>query len=141
MEANLLINMVKKYIETNSLEFPNSGGRMEFEVIGERRTDKFVINITRKKKSDKSASYQGRMKKDDTILMRLDVNPSAVHTNPSTGEKIIGTHLHIYDEKFEIQEAIPFDIENKDLFQLCFTFFEKFNIIVKPSISHQTSFL
>ena len=67
--------------------------------------------------------------------MRLDVNPTGVHTNPD-GEKINGTHLHIYTEDYDERYAIEFDTENKDLFELCFTFFKKFNIINGENVFH-----
>jgi hypothetical protein len=37
----------------------------------------------------------------------------------------------------ELKEAIPFDVNNKDLYQLCFSFFERFNIVDPPTISNQ----
>ena len=72
--------------------------------------------------------------------MRLDMNPTAIHTNPS-GEKICGTHLHIYTEEYEMREAVPFDVKDKDLFATCFTFFEKFNIVEPPEIVYSPNLL
>ena len=122
-EANMLIEMLKKTVEEHSSqEFPKSSGKLSFDVIGERRTDEFVINIDRKGINAKGCTYQGRIKSNNTILMRLDVNPTSIHENPSTREKIKGSHLHIYSEKYDMQEAIPFDMENKDLYDLCYSF-------------------
>ena len=71
--------------------------------------------------------------------MRLDINPTGVHENPSDRKKIYGSHIHIYTEEYELAEAIPFDTEGKDLYDLCYTFFEKFNIIESPQIIYQHS--
>lgn len=136
-EATLLIDMAKKVVKQTNLEFPTTKGSIDFDVVGERRTDAFIVNIDRKGINAQGCSYQGRIKSSNMILMRLDVNPTAVHVNPSNGEKILGTHLHVYSETYEMSEAIPFDIGNKDLYKICFIFFERFNIIEPPAITYQ----
>ena len=68
--------------------------------------------------------------------MRLDVNPTTVHSNPD-GEKITGTHIHIYTEEHDMGFAMPFDVENRDLYQLCYSFFEQFNIVEPPRVIQQ----
>ena len=83
-----------------------------------------------------SASYQGRVRTSCIILMRLDVNPTQPHINPD-GQKIMGTHLHIYTENNDMTCAVPFDINNSDLYQLCFAFFERFNIVEPPDVYQQ----
>jgi hypothetical protein len=138
-EADMLIDMLKKAVE-KEISFPSSKGRVEFDVSGDRREDIFVVNISRKGIDDTGASYQGRVRSSGVILMRLDVNPTAVHTNPNN-EKIHGTHLHIYTEEHDMGIAIPFDVGNKDLFQLCYSFFERFHIIEPPIITQQLSII
>ena len=140
-EANMLIDMLKKTVKKSALNFPTSKGGISFDVIGERRTDEFVINIDRKGINHQGCSYQGRIKSNDVILLRLDVNPTSKHVNPSDGAEFSGTHLHIYTEEYDMREAIPFDTENKDLYSLCNTFFERFNIIEPPVIIQQTKLL
>ena len=133
----MLIGMLKRTVE-QTVAFPSSKGKVVFDVQGERREDIFVVNIDRKGINAAGASYQGRVRTSGVILMRLDVNPTSVHSNPD-GEKIMGTHLHIYTEEHEMGSAIPFDVENKKLYELCYTFFEKFNVIEPPSIIHQNT--
>ena len=139
-EADMLIDMLKKVVKKHTLKFPSAKGKLSFDVIGERRTDKFVVNIDRKGLNAQGCTYQGRIKSNNFILLRLDINPTAVHPNPSSGEKIHGSHLHIYTEDHEMREAIPFDTEGKDLYELCFTFFKRFNIVEPPSLTYQYSF-
>ena len=134
-EADMLIDMLKKTVE-EEISFPSGKGRVEFNVTGDRREDMFVINISRKGINATGATYQGRVRTSGVLLMRLDVNPTAVHPNPD-GEKIEGTHLHIYTEKHDMGYAIPFDIESKDLYQLCFSFFERFTIVEPPTVMQQ----
>jgi hypothetical protein len=132
-EAEKLIAMIKKYLGNKEFVFPNSKGKICFEVKGERRTDDFVVNIERKGIDASKMTYQGRVKSNNTILMRIDINPTSIHTNPS-GETIYGSHIHIYSKDFDIKEAIPINWNDKDPFEACFDFFEKFNIIEYPKI-------
>lgn len=136
-EAEMLIEMLKSTIKKHALQFPSAKEKLSFDVIGERRTDVFTINIDRKGINANGCTYQGRVKSNNIVLLRLDVNPTAKHRNASDGQLIIGTHIHIYDEEYELGEAIAFDIENKSLDELCQTFFEKFNIINPPEVAYQ----
>ncbi|MCL2058546.1 MAG: hypothetical protein FWH01_05740 [Oscillospiraceae bacterium] len=137
-EADMLIEMLKKTV-TKELELPSGKGRVEFDVTGDRKEDVFVVNISRKGINENSASYQGRVRYGSgAILMRLDVNPTQPHRNPG-GDKIVGAHLHVYSEEYGERVAIPFDIENKDLFDLCYAFFKRFNIIEPPNVIMQMS--
>jgi len=138
-EADMLITMLKKTVEKHSLEFPEAKGKLSFDVIGERRTDEFVVNIDRKGINAQGCTYQGRIKSNNIILLRLDVNPSGGLQNPS-GEEITGSHLHIYTAEHEMREAIPFDIGKKDLYDLCYSFFERFSIVESPELVQQSSF-
>ena len=132
-EADTLIAMLKRAIE-KEISFPHSKGRVEFYVQGERKDDVFAANISRKGINANGASYQGRVRTSGVILLRLDVNPTAVHLNPD-GETISGTHLHIYSEEHGMSLAVPFDIESKNLFQLCQAFFVRFNIVEPPNMT------
>ncbi len=139
-EAKYLIDMMKNKVKDEIIDFPSCKGKIVFDVIGEKKNDLFTVNIDRKGKNANGCTYQGRVKANNQILIRLDVNPSSVHVNPSNGKKIEGTHLHIYSEKYEMSEAIPFDVNNKDLFDMCFEFFKLFNIVDVPTIQSQIEF-
>lgn len=138
-EADSLISMLKTTVEQYII-LPQTKGSVSFDVVGEKKKDsKFVINIDRKGLDCTGCTYQGRVKQTNQILMRLDVNPTSKHINPGSGEVITGTHLHIFSEQYDMKYAIPFDINNSDLFQTCYTFFEKFNVIKPPSVVYQNS--
>lgn len=136
-EATALIKMLKEYVQEQSIEFPHRKEKIQFDVCGERMGDEFVINIERKGINNKGCTYQGREKSNNMVLLRLDVNPTAKHRNPSNGEVITGTHLHIYTEEHETKEAIPFDVGNKDLYEICFRFFNEFNVTNNPIVPYQ----
>ena len=138
-EAKALIAELKRYVEKEMYTFPTSQNRkIEFDVVGEKRGNEFIINIEKKPINPKGYTWQGRYQKLNTILLRLDVNPSARHVNPgSSDDVIIGTHLHIYSEEFEDRYAIQFDVTDKNLFQICMDFFEQFSVIEPPHILYQ----
>jgi len=135
-EAETLISMLKKSAE-ESIELPNASGRIQFNAVGTRRENQFTINISRKGINNSGATFQGRESSNGNILVRLDVNPTAVHINPSDGTRIVGTHLHVYTEEYAMGQAVSFDVGNKDLYELCYVFFEKFNLIEPPKVAYQ----
>ncbi|MBQ4513638.1 MAG: hypothetical protein II969_11650 [Anaerolineaceae bacterium] len=132
-EAKLLIEELKKYADQAALDFPNREKRkLRFDVFGEKRGHEFIINIEKKPYNPQGYTWQGRYNRDNTILLRLDINPSSRHVNPGTDEVIVGSHLHIYTEEFEDRYAVPFDTGNKFLSQICMEFFEQFHVIEPP---------
>lgn len=136
-EADELIAMLKRTVE-QVINFPDSKGSASFDVVGECRNNEFVINIDRKGMLAEKCTYQGRIKQNNQVLMRLDIDPNGKHTNPEPdGTIIYGNHLHIYTEEHDMKLAMPFDVENKDLYELCYVFFEKFKIIEPPNILYQ----
>lgn len=138
-EADKLIAMLKRTVEER-IEFPHKKGGVSFLVVGEHRNDEFIINIDRKGKSSEKCTYQGRVRQSNQVLMRLDIDPNGRHTNPPPDSLVItGNHLHIYSEEHDMKYAIPFDIEGKDLYELCYTFFVKFNIMEPPAVFCQVT--
>lgn len=137
-EARTLIDMLKHEVLKQHRKFPEDKTRLEFDVVGTYSRDEFTVTIARKGFDLDGCTYQGRTKSENTVLMRLDVNPTSVHINPINGEKITGTHLHIYTEEYGDKYAIPFDVNNQNLCEICFTFFEKFNIIDMNFSEQQT---
>ncbi len=132
-EAENMITMLKHYVDGVALGFPDAGGKLNFSVIGETRSDKFAVSVYRQRLNETGGTFQGRTENSNIVLMRLDVNPTAVHQNPD-GEKICGTHLHIYNEEYGDKFAVPFDTKDKDLFQNCLIFLNKFNIVDSDDI-------
>mgnify|MGYP004508961955 FL=1 len=126
-EAIKLIEIMKERVRDSLLQFPNRGEKLEFDVIGKDDGTKFIVNINRGTVDINKCTYQGRTFINSIPLMRLDITNS-IHVN-SDGTKIVGNHIHIYNENTEMRDAIPFDIEDADLYNVCLRFFEKFNIM------------
>jgi len=71
-EADSLIAMLKRTVEQQkNLSFPSRKGKLCFDVLGERRTDEFVVNIDRKGINAQGCTYQGRIKSNNIILLRV----------------------------------------------------------------------
>lgn len=126
-EALRLIDLLKEKVTETSINFPKAGNKIEFDVIAIENKNKFTINIYRGSINKQKCTYQGRTAINNIPLLRLDVTKSS-HINPD-GTKIEGTHLHIYREENDINYAIPFNIDNPNLYAYCLSFFEKFNLI------------
>lgn len=135
-EAEYLLKMLKKSL-IEEITFPERGNSVEFDVIGSEKKDLFTTRIYRGKINSTKYEISARIKKDGIMLLELHVNPGKTHVNPD-GEKIIGSHWHIYSEKYGRKQAFPADDIHSDHFvDNTLLFMEKFNIIEKPSINYQ----
>lgn len=71
------------------------------------------------------------------MLLELHINPSNIHTNPD-GEKITGSHWHIYSEEYgRLWAFVAEDIESENFVDNAIIFLEKFNVIERPTINFQ----
>lgn len=135
-EADELLKMLKRCVDA-SIALPSCGFRKDYDVFAiEQKNEKFIVSINRKCSFVDKVSYVARYRKDNTLLLRLDVAPTASHKNPPElgGEIIDGTHLHLYREGFEVKYAIPFDVKDINLEKNFFEFLDQFNVIDRPSI-------
>lgn len=135
-EAEDLINMLKKTL-IEEITFPTKGNSIEFDVVGNTKKDLFTTRIYRGKINSQKYEIGARIKKDGTMLMELHINPGKPHLNPN-GEKIVGTHWHVYTEEYGRRQAyLAEDIFSNKFVENTILFMEKFNIIEKPSINFQ----
>lgn len=135
-EAERLLNMLKSSID-NELSFPSMGEYIEFDVVGKASKDLFATKIYRGKINRKKYEIGARIKKDGIMLLELHINPGKVHQNPD-GEKICGSHWHIFSEEYGRRYAFPADnIESEKFIENTIAFLEKFNVIDKPSFIFQ----
>lgn len=139
-EAKRLIEMVKSSLVA-AINFPSRGKTKEFDVVGDTKKDVFSINIFRAKIQPFKYNFGARIKKNGIMLLELHINQSAVHRNPD-GEKITGSHWHIYTEDYGRDYAFTADEVQSDLFvDNAIKFLEKFKVVEKPAIIHQMEIL
>jgi len=135
-EADELLQMLKKCVD-KAVKLPIYGQRMDYETVSVvQKSERFIISVNRRNLMTDKISYLARYKKDNTILLRLDVAPTSPHINPDIlgGEKITGTRLHLYREGFDTKYAIPFEPQDSDLEKTFYEFLDKFNVKEKPLI-------
>lgn len=136
LEAESLLKMLKNTL-VDEIDFPRKGESIEFNVAGDTKKDIFTTKIYRGKINQKKYELGARIKKDGIMLLELHINPGKVHVNP-TGEKIHGSHWHIYSEEHGRRQAYPADdITSEKFIENTITFLDKFNVIEKPSIKFQ----
>ena len=102
-EADTLIAMRKRFLNPHTISLP-PGVNETHELIGDEQREIFLLDLWRgiMRLSKYKMQTRGRI---TVVLVRLDIN-GAPHTNPD-GQKIDGTHIHIYREGFDDKWAFP----------------------------------
>ena len=133
-EAETLLNMLKRAFD-DEITFPSKGESIEFDVIGDSKRDLFTTKIYRGKINSQKYEISARIKKNNLMLLELHINPSNPHLNPN-GEKLIGSHWHIYTEKYGRRQAfLAEDLHSENFVENTIMFMKKFNIIERPTIN------
>lgn len=128
--------MVKRTL-VSEINFPSKGKAEEFNVVGDSKQDVFAVNIFRGKINRFKYNIGARIIKNGIMLLELHINPSNIHTNPD-GEKITGSHWHIYSEEYgRLWAFVAEDIESENFVDNAIIFLEKFNVIERPTINFQ----
>lgn len=135
-EADRLLRMLKRTL-ISEISFPEKGESVEFQVAGDGKQDIFTVNIFRGKINRLKYNIGARIVKNGILLLELHINPSNVHPNPD-GEKITGSHWHIYSEEYGRLWAFPAEnIDSEVFIENTMLFLEKFNVIESPTINFQ----
>lgn len=136
VEADRLLKMLKRTL-ISEINFPTIGESVEFNVAGDSKQDIIAINIFRGKINRLKYNIGARIVKNGILLLELHINPSNVHPNPD-GEKITGSHWHIYSEEYGRLWAFPAEnIDSEEFIENTMLFLEKFNVIESPTINFQ----
>lgn len=80
---------------SESIDFPDKGEQIEFELSGDTKKGIFITKIYRGRINHKKYEIGVRVKKNNKLLFELYISPGKVHPNPD-GRKIMGSHWHIY---------------------------------------------
>lgn len=138
-EARRLLAMLKNTVE-KAIQFPECGDKIEFHAVGDTKRDMFSLQIYRSKKNVEKYDICALIRICDRPLLELHINPGAAHQNPD-GKKIVGSHWHIYSEKYGRNRAFPAENIQSDKFvDNTVLFLRKFNVIKKPNIQFQLEF-
>ena len=72
-------------------------------------------------------------------LLSLDIDDVAEHRNPD-GQKISGSHWHIYTEEYNRALAFPAEnIDSANFVENSLLYFRKINLIHPPQVHEQSS--
>lgn len=135
-EADELIAILKKCVDFE-MYLPQKGSREEYEVRDvDTFSEIFTVFINRRNKFNDKCSFTLRYKKTNSILLRLDTNPTRAHTNPD-GEVISGTHIHRYVEGFDEKFAMAVNFDSSSLEQDLLYFLNVANIEEPAKIGTQ----
>lgn len=139
-EADRLLKMLKRSLISET-SFPAKGESTEFHVAGDSKQDIFAINIFRGKLNRLKYNIGARIVKNGILLLELHMNPSNVHRNPD-GEKITGSHWHVYSEEYGRLWAFPAEnMDSEEFVENTMLFLKKFNVIEIPAISFQMEYI
>lgn len=135
-EIDALLKMLKKSL-ADEIFIPQNGDSKEFQVQGDDKKSIFNVHVYRGRRAANKYNIGARIEKNNFLLLELHINPSNVHINPD-GTKIIGSHWHIYSEKYGRREAFPAaDLTSDDFVECTISFLTKFNVVEQPSIKYQ----
>lgn len=104
-EADSLIAMSKQFAGSATIIL-SPGIDESYDLIGDDKHERFLLDVWRGTLRLTKYKYQNRAR-TAIVLVRLDIDGSP-HTNPN-GQKIGGTHIHVYREGFETRWAFPLD--------------------------------
>ncbi len=135
-EATKLIEMAKRALVAE-INFPSRGTSKSFDVVGDTKADLFTVNIFRGRIPHTKCNFGARIKKNNVMLLELHISPTQVHVNPN-GEKITGSHWHIYSEEYGRSQAFPAtDISEESFVENTLSFLRKFNVVEPPDVTFQ----
>lgn len=106
-EADALLAVEKVFVQAKTISFP-AGLDESYELVSVDRKEQFMLDISRASIKISKLKFQNRARKA-IVLVRLDID-GAPHTNPD-GEKMGGTHVHLYREGYESRWAYPLDAQ------------------------------
>lgn len=105
-EAEQLIQMVKHFVNAPAVISIPPGADDTYELAGPNDREKFLLDVWRGTLRLTKLRFQDRVR-TVVVLVRLDVD-GAPHSNPD-GQRLAGTHLHIFREGFDDRWAYPVD--------------------------------
>ncbi|WP_278801945.1 DUF6978 family protein [Bifidobacterium pullorum] len=129
-EADRLISEVKHAVE-QVFCMPSEGEKnAEFHVQSDSDDEDFIIALYRGSINKGRHSVSARITRLGIPLLRLCVNGQP-HQNPD-GERIGGTHWHVYTEGLDDWVAFPANLESEGFAEDTIALLDKFNVIRKP---------
>jgi hypothetical protein len=105
-EADQLMQMIKHFVrDPGTITIP-PGADDTYELAGPNDRERFLLDVWRGTLRLTKLRFQNRVR-TVVVLVRLDID-GAPHTNPD-GDRLSGTHLHLFREGYDDRWAFPLD--------------------------------
>lgn len=105
-EADHLIQMSKHFVRPPASITIPPGGDDTYELASIDDRETFLLDVWRGALRLTKLKFQNRVR-TAVVLVRLDID-GAPHTNPD-GQRLSGTHLHMFKEGYDDRWAYPVD--------------------------------
>jgi len=105
-EADQFIQMVKHFVRAPASITIPPGADETYELASVDDRENFLLDVWRGTLRLTKLKFQNRVR-TAIVLVRLDVD-GAPHTNPD-GQRLSGTHLHLFKEGYDDRWAYPVD--------------------------------
>lgn len=105
-EADQFIQMVKHFVRPPASIAIPLGADDTYELVSLDDRESFLLDVWRGTLRLTKLKFQNRVR-TAIVLVRLDVD-GAPHTNPD-GQRLLGTHLHLFKEGYDDRWAYPVD--------------------------------
>ena len=122
-EADQLIGMTKHFVRPPAFISIPAGVDVTYELSSVGDRERFLLDVWRGTLRLSKIKFQTRARVVE-ILVRLDVL-GAPHTNPD-GQRLSGTHVHLYREGYDDKWAFPVDSKSFTLLTDPATTFQEF---------------
>ena len=105
-EAEQFMQMAKHFLRPPATITIPPGADDSYELTCPNDRERFLLDVWRGTLRLSKLKFQNRVQ-SVVVLVRLDVD-GAPHTNPD-GERLMGTHLHLFKEGYDDRWAYPVD--------------------------------
>jgi len=135
-EAEELIEIEKRYTGSDPVEYPGAGENLQMKCLSPDEAERFHLDVYRGRIELKKVCHNLRVR-TAVPLLRLDLN-GCPHRNPD-GEKVEGTHLHVYKEGYG--DAWAYEVPDEpfrgldDLRRTLYDFMTYCNITQQPRVN------
>lgn len=128
-EAERMVAAVKNAVE-QSFTMPEPGGQNAEFHARDGKGEGFTIAVYRGRRNALRHEISARISRGGVPLLRLCVNGTP-HVNPD-GERIGGTHWHVYREGEDDCNAYPADVASPDFVSDTILLLDRFHVVRKP---------
>lgn len=132
-EARRMLELIKEALSPKAITL-GKGEKACFEADSTTSQDRFRIQINRGTRNERKVEIVALPKGIPQTILELHLHPNQPHRNPD-GTLIVGSHWHVYSERFGRRQAYPaLDLETDSFVDGTMEFFRRFHLVRHPVI-------